>query len=244
MGSKRLPGKVLAPLGGQPLVQRVLNRVGQIAGLDGVVLATTDRPEDVPLLDIARRLKIPAFAGSEDDVLDRYYRAAVEFGADIVVRATADCPLFDPEIGSRVLAKFQEGGFDYVSNAHPPTFPDGLDTEVTSFAALECAWHEAELMSEREHVTPFLWKRPERFRLANVVHSEDLSRLRWTVDEAADMEFVREVYRELGDPAATDMASVLTVLERHSEFGDVNAGIQRNEGYQKSLRADALLRKR
>jgi spore coat polysaccharide biosynthesis protein SpsF len=140
-----------------------------------------------------------------------------------------------------VLERFNLGDVDYTSNAHPPTYPDGLDTEVMSFASLEQAWREAGLSSEREHVTAYIWNRPEQFRLANVVNEVDLSHLRWTVDESRDLEFVRRVYACLYAPGHLPFAmnDVLTLLERDGSLLDVNSGIVRNEGYAKSLRADA-----
>ena len=143
-----------------------------------------------------------------------------------------------------MLACFLEGrgAIDYASNTQPPTFPDGLDTEVFSSAALERAWREARLTSEREHVTPYIWKQPDTFRVANVTHEPNLSALRWTVDTAADLEFVRAVYGRLAASAETaGMDDVLGLLRRHPELAALNRGIARNEGYATSVRVEGAL---
>ncbi|MBI4789816.1 MAG: glycosyltransferase family protein [Chloroflexi bacterium] len=242
MGSTRLPGKVMADLLGKPLLARVIERAQMIPGIDRVVVATTTAERDRPLLDLAKEYHAEGFAGSEDDVLDRYYQAARQVGAEVVVRLTADCPLLDPDVSARVLARFLQGDVDYVCNTLPPTFPDGLDTEAFSFAALGRAWREARLTSEREHVTPYIWNHPAEFRIANVTHAVDLSRLRWTVDEPQDLEFVRAVYARLhcdGNPPF-GMNDVLALLAREPTLTRINTGFARNEGYAKSLREDGI----
>ena len=238
-GSTRLPGKVLMDLAGEPLLVRVLERARAIPGLDRVVLATTIAERDRPLIDLARQRGLETFAGSEDDVLDRYYQAARQFQADVIVRLTADCPLLDPAVSALVLDRFRQSEVDYVSNTQPPTYPDGLDTEVFSFAALERAWREATLSSEREHVTPYIWKNPDNFRLASVIYQEDLSAMRWTVDEASDLEFVRAIYARLYRPdrPVFGLADVLAVLT-DIPLQTLNAGVARNAGYLKSLTQD------
>ena len=179
------------------------------------------------------------FRGSLSDVLDRYRQAAVVHKADVIVRVTGDCPLVDPEVIDRCLAAFAQGAFDYVSNAYPTaSYPDGLDTEVFSRQALERAWVEAAKPSEREHVTPYLWNHPQRFRLGAVACQEDLSGLRLTVDEPADMDFMRELLAGL-DPLAARLPDILGLLRSRPDMLSINAGIQRNEGYRQSLREDA-----
>jgi len=240
MGSSRLPGKTLMDLAGRPLLGHLVDRARRIPGLDAVVIATTDRPADRAILNFAAAEGLPVYAGSEDDVLDRFHQAAERFGVSVVVRITPDCPLLDPAVAGLVLARFLDarGSLDYASNTQPPTFPDGQDTEAFSAAALARAWREARLPSEREHVTPYIWKHPERFRLANVRHAEDLSALRWTVDEAADLDFVRAVYARLGDARAAGLGEVLALLRREPALREINRSLTRNEGYAKSLRAD------
>ena len=240
MGSSRLPGKTLMDVAGRPLLGHLVDRARRIPGLDAVVIATTDRPADRAILNFAAAEGVPVYAGSEDDVLDRFHQAAERFGVAVVVRVTPDCPLLDPDVAGLVLRHFLDAGgrLDYASNTQPPTFPDGQDTEVFSAAALARAWREARLPSEREHVTPYIWKHPDRFRLANVRHAEDLSALRWTVDEAADLEFVRTVYARLGAGRVFGMDDVLALLRREPALLEINRSLTRNEGYARSLRAD------
>jgi spore coat polysaccharide biosynthesis protein SpsF (cytidylyltransferase family) len=239
MGSTRLPGKVLAPVGDRPLLAFVVAAVQAMAGVNAIVVATTTAPADRAVMALAERLGVRGFAGDEEDVLDRYYQAARALGAEAVVRVTADCPLLDPTISSAVVARFHRGDVDYASNCSPRTYPDGLDTEVIAFDALEQAWREAELPSEREHVTPFIWKRLERFRIAAVTGATDLSGLRWTVDEPEDLEFVRAVCERLA-PARPPyrMEQILAVLDRAPELGRINTGFRSNEGYARSLERD------
>lgn len=241
MGSTRLPGKVLADIAGKPMIQRVFERVKAAKLLDKVILATTREESDLPLVTLGKNLDVEVFQGSLNDVLDRYFQAARFFGVKIVVRITGDCPLVDPVLIDRAIAAYLEGDFDYVSTAYPvPTFPDGVDVEVFSFQVLEGAWRKATLKSEREHVTPYIWKNPHIFRLKSVVNPEDLSALRWTVDEERDLKFVREVYRRLEDGKTKifGMDQVLGLLKRHPEISMINQGIRRNEGYEKSLEGD------
>ena len=240
LGSTRLPGKALMDVAGRPLLSHLVERARRIPGLEAVVIATTERPGDRPLVAFAEAHGLPVYAGSEDDVLDRFHRAAERFGVSIVVRVTPDCPLLDPAVAGLVLRRFLDAGgeLDYASNTQPPTFPDGQDTEVFSAAALARAWREARLPSEREHVTPYIWKHPDRFRLANVRHAEDLSAMRWTVDEAADLEFVRRVFARLGADRPFGMGEVLDLLRRQPALLDINRSLTRNEGYARSVRAD------
>ena len=237
MGSTRLPGKTLMDISGHPMLWHVVNRARQIEALDETVVATSDNASDDSIVAFCKQERIPCFRGDEDDVLDRYYQAAKWIGADVIVRITPDCPLIDPDVVDDVVKCYVDGDYDYVSNTDPPTFPDGLDTEVFSFEALERAWREAKLQSEREHVTPYIRKHPELFRIGNVTYGEDLSSMRWTVDEPQDLEFVRAVYDHL-ESMSSGMADVLDVLKKHPELMEINAGIGRNEGYQKSVRED------
>ena len=238
MTSSRLPGKILADIAGKPLLYHVVNRARQARTLELVVVATTDRPTDDPTERCCMSMGVVCFRGSEADVLDRYYRAAEKFAADAIVRLTADCPLLDPRVIDKVVGFFREGNYDYVCNTMPPTYPDGLDTEVFRFESLTRAWREARLQSEREHVTSYIWKQPGLFRLGNVDNDADYSKLRWTVDEPADLEFVRQVYAHFGVTAQFGMTEILDLLMKRPEIRAVNAGFERNEGYLKSLKED------
>lgn len=238
MSSSRLPGKVLQDIVGQPMLLRVIRRAKQASSVDLVAIITSTHEDDDAIEILCKEKGISCFRGSLDDVLDRYYQAAIYFQADIVVRLTADCPLLDPKIIDKVVQTFHQGAFDYVSNTLECTYPDGLDTEIFRFEALEKAWKEARLQSEREHVTPYIFKRPELFQLGSVKQEEDLSALRWTVDTPPDLEFVRTIYNLFKD-VEFGMADILKLVKEHPEVLEINSGQQRNEGYEKSLQEDS-----
>ena len=241
VGSSRLPRKGLLEIADQPMIAHVLDRALAIDGVDGVVLATTVDPADDELADFARARKIPCTRGSQADVLDRFRQTAAEHSAAVIMRVAGDCPLLDPHVSGLVLADYlRRGDVDYVSNVHPPMYPDGLDTEVFSRQALERAWREAELPSDREHVTPYIWRNPGTFQLANFPPDAGPSQahLRWTVDECADLDFVRAVYARLYRGSIFGMEAVLNLLAVEPDLARINAGIDRNEGYVRSLRAD------
>jgi len=239
MGSSRLPGKILSGIEGKPMLLRIWERVQQIQGLDQSLVATSAEPADDAVEEFCRSHGVPFFRGSMDDVLDRFYQAACEHRADNVLRLTADCPLLDPEVTSRVLEEFQNHSCDYASNTLHPSYPDGLDSEVFTFQALETAWKEAKKKSDREHVTSFIYHHPERFRLHSVKGENDLSALRWTVDEARDLDLVRKIYQHL-DGRAFGFRDVLDLLAKNPHLGTLNQDIKRNEGYAKSLREDRM----
>lgn len=207
MSSTRLPGKVMADILGAPMIGRQIERLRRARRLDRLVVATSLDPSDDPLAVWCEGQGLPLHRGSLTDVLDRFHAALGRFGpADAVVRMTADCPLADPSLVDRAVEAHLAGGFDYTDVTSPRrTFPHGLDVEVAAAGALEAAWREAADPYEREHVTPFLYRRPERFRLGHVNSPVDRSNLRWTVDYPADLDFVREVYAALypGKPAFT-----------------------------------------
>lgn len=237
MGSTRLPGKVLADICGKPMLWHVWNRVRTVPSVDKAVVATSVNQADDPVVDFCMRHEIGYFRGNEADVLDRFYQAAKTFCADGVVRITADCPLIDPGVVDRVVRVYLGGDYDYVSNTLRYTYPDGLDTEVLTFAALEAAWREARLPLEREHVTPYL-RLSGRFRVLNVENEKGLPKgyLRWTVDEPADLEFVRAVYLRLGSNGQPfGWSDILHLLDKEPHLMGINQGIICNEGYYKSL---------
>lgn len=237
MSSQRLPGKVMAEINGKPMLYHVVTRARQAKMISVAAVATSDHHGDDIIEMFCNENGIGCFRGNLDDVLDRYYQAARYFKAEVIVRLTADCPLLDPDIIDRVAETFFQGSFDYASNILECTYPDGLDTEVFSFKALERAWNEALLKSEREHVTPYIRNHPETFRLANVSHTEDVSRMRWTVDEREDLDFVRSVFEHINF-SDFGLKDILALLNKNPDLIKKNAGIKRNEGYLKSLRED------
>ncbi len=240
MGSTRLPGKVLLPVLGRPLLGYLLERLARCRGLDAIVVATTDRPEDQAVAEYAAGLGVAVFRGSEQDVLDRYYRAAVANRADVVMRVTADCPLLDPEVCGRVLAPLLAAGPgrpDYVATS--PAFAEGLDCEALTFAALERTWREAALRSEREHVTLYLKNHPERFGMLRIDNPADEGAIRITVDEPDDFFVVKAVFEALYPAdAAFGFDAVRAWLRAHPGIAARNNNIIRNEGLLKSLRED------
>jgi len=242
-GSTRLPGKVLAPVLGRPMLERQIERVRRARGPDRLVVATSTGSDDDALAELCAGLGVACHRGPLDDVLERVAGAAAAHGAEHVVRLTGDCPLADPAVIDRAVALHREGSFDYTSNALERTWPDGLDVEVVRRSALEEARREARLPSEREHVTPFVYHRPERYRLGSLRGEADLSRLRWVVDEPADLELVRAVYARLY-PVRPDFDSddVLALLEREPELAARNAHVDGARGWRRSLERDARTR--
>ena len=227
MGSSRLPGKVLRPIADRPMIHWVLTRAGRAHSLDRVVLATSDHPRDDALAAYVRELGYAVARGSECDVLDRFARAAKAHDAQVVVRITADCPLIDPDIIDAVVELRARDGADYASNTDPATFPDGLDVEVFTAASLKRAADAATRPFDREHVTPFLRRDP--FRCAALRHDNDLSGLRWTVDEAADLAVIDRLARAMGRDDFT-WQEALTHWQAHSNAYTDNANISRNDG--------------
>lgn len=249
MGSTRLPKKILMDIEGKPALWHQIKRMQQSKLADRVIVATTTSPSDDLVYKFCIENKFDCFRGREEDVLDRYYRAACHYGAtegDAIIRVTGDCPLVCPIVMDKVIKTFIDNinKVDYVSNNHPATYPDGLDTEVFSFQALETAWREAELLSEREHVTPYITKNENMFKKLNVKDDIDLSHYRWTLDEDKDYEFFSAVFKHLykeGEIFTT--AQVLELLERNPEIAQINSLIIRDEGYLKSLQQDKIFEK-
>ncbi len=245
MGSTRLPGKMLMPIvNGKGALELMLERVSKAGSLDKVIVATTTAENDDKFVELCDNLGFEVFRGSRDDVLDRYYQAADFFGKpDVIVRLTGDCPLHEPAVIDKVVRFFLDSDFDYVCNTDPPTYPDGLDCEVFSFAALEKAWLNAALESEREHVTPYIRKNPAIFKKGNVKNEKDLSSKRWTLDNEEDLQFIKEVFGHLyGRGKLFSMQQVLQYLHENPAIEQLNSHIGRNEGYAKSLQQDEIIK--
>jgi spore coat polysaccharide biosynthesis protein SpsF len=239
VSSTRLPGKVLKPILGVPMLEHHLERLSEVRCIDRLIVATSIQPDDDPIVELCRRRKVECFRGKLDDVLDRYYRAVESYRPDAVVRLTGDCPLADPEVIDEGIEYFCNDDYDYVSNCVERTYPIGLDAEIFRFEALRQAWREAQLPSEREHVTPFIKNHPERFVLGQFKNDIDLSHHRWTVDEPEDFEFVRAVYQALYlQKPRFSMHDILYLLERQPELTRINYHIVHGAGYQKSLNED------
>jgi spore coat polysaccharide biosynthesis protein SpsF len=240
MGSTRLPGKVLKPILGRPMLAHIVERARWARGVAHVVVATSDQPGDGSIREFCAAHDIACFAGSERDVLDRFYRAAVQYGGDPLLRITGDCPFVDPQVIGRVLDMYRTGPYDFVGVATGAgaihltagRFPDGLDTECFSRAALKRAWQEATHPTDREHVTPYLWRVPGRFRVGQLTSDQDYSQLRWTVDTEADYRLVSQIYQALYQVTRPFlMADILDYLAAHPELNAINQALIGQEGY-------------
>lgn len=238
--STRLPKKVLLDLEGETVLERVIKRVSCASLVNKVIVATSVEKNDDAIEEICSKIKVDCFRGSLNDVLDRFYHAAKKYHADHVVRITADCPLMDPSVIDQVISFHLEKQCDYTSNTLKDTYPDGEDVEVINLSALEKAWEEARLLSEREHVTPYIRKNQGVFSLGSVENSQNVSDQRWTLDNPEDYEFIKTVYRHFYamDKPEFGMNDVLSLLRSDEKVGLLNSHIKRNEGYSKSLRED------
>lgn len=225
MGSSRLPGKVLQELAGHSMLSRVVSRLRSSRLVDEVVVATTCHSKDDAIVEECGRCSVSFWRGDENDVLDRYFRAAESSGADVIVRITSDCPLIDPEITDKTIQAFLEERPDYASNTLVRTYPRGLDTEVISWSALKRSWQEARQLYEREHVTPYVIEHPAEFRLLSVTGPEDYSAHRWTVDTSEDLAFIRAVFSRLPYDEVFSWRDVLKLLEREPALADLNRSV-------------------
>ena len=238
ISSTRLPEKVLLPLGGKSVLENVVERAKGAGRIGEIIVATSSGKDDDKIVRLCEEKGIKYFRGNLDDVLDRYYQAAKIFKAENICRITADCPLIDPEIIDQVAEEYLKGGYDYAANNHPvATYPDGFDVEIFSFKALEKAWREATLPSEREHVTAYIWNHPDKFKIYNVRNDIDLSSYRLTIDEDKDYELLKKIFKEVTDLTTTN---ILKFLDEHQDIKNINTGIVRDEGYYKSLKKDKI----
>ena len=242
IGSTRLPGKVLLSIGEETLLSVHLKRLRKCTTINQIVVATTFEDGVDPLIDICKELEVDYYQGSLDDVLDRFYQAAVQYRPDWVVRVTSDCPLLDSRVVDQVVNKALESNVEYCANIITEDFPDGQDVEVFKFSAMERAWKEATLKSEREHVTPYIrnnsdLKGGELFIAHDVKCHSDFNSIRMTVDEEADLIAIRRLIDELGISATWE--EYVQYITTHSDLIG-NTDIIRNEGYQKSLTKDTI----
>ena len=242
MGSSRLPGKVMMkPDGKNPIVYHVIKQLQNCKLIDEIVIATTNLPEDDTLAHFVKDMGISLFRGSSNDVLDRYYQCAKEFSFSDIVRITSDNPLIDPTIVDLVTSKYLEREYDYVTNSYPRTFPQGTETEVFSFRILEDVWKNAKKHSEREHVTPYIYNNPDKFKIFNVSYSENLSNLRWTVDRESDFNLVENLLRKIKNRPIL-MNDILNLFEKEPDLKKINEDYMLNEGYLKSLKDEKNLK--
>lgn len=238
-GSTRLPGKMLERIGDKTIMRHCIDQVRAAKRIDRVVVATTTGTEDDKLVDEVVQSRCDVARGSAHDVLDRFYQAARERNATTIVRICGDCPFIDPRLIDEVVQFFLDhrGEFDYVSNVHPPTVPDGYDVEVFTFEALERVWRTADMMSQHEHVTTAIWEHPDKYRVGSWRNKEDLSHIRVVVDESEDLQMLREVYACLNGKEIT-LDSVMGVIRAYPNLLEINSTHKREEGYRKSLAED------
>ncbi|PKN88670.1 MAG: acylneuraminate cytidylyltransferase [Chloroflexi bacterium HGW-Chloroflexi-8] len=226
MGSSRLPGKVLKNIAGKPMLAYVCERICLSKLINHIVVATTDETSDDPIANYCMENDISCFRGKQFDVLDRFYQAALIFKADIIVRITADCPLIDPEMIDDVIESFINQEVDFAANRLPPpwkrSFPIGLDIEVSTFSALEKAWKEATLEFEREHVMPFLYDHPNRFKTLLIHHEPDYGNKRWTVDTQQDFDMVEKIIEHFFPTNDFSWLDVLDFVHLNPEIELIN----------------------
>jgi spore coat polysaccharide biosynthesis protein SpsF len=245
MSSSRLPGKILVDIAGQPMLGRVFLRTARAANVTETIFATTTDPSDDPVAEYCDFSGIPFTRGSLYDVLDRYYQAARQTQADVIVRITADCPVIDPALIDDVVRVLLDDEYDFVCNRLPPpwhrTYPIGLDIEACTFKNLEKAWKKAKEPQQREHAMPYFYEgvelskvsrqleegvSPRGFRVALLHHTSDFGDYRWTVDTPEDLEFIRQVYSRFDGRDDFTWKEVLDLVHDEPELMKINAGVR------------------
>lgn len=241
VGSTRLPAKILKEVNGETLLETHLKRILQSTKISLLKVATTTEDGSDQIVEIANKVGVRSFKGSVNDVLDRFYQTVKDEKPDYIVRLTSDCPLIDANIIDQVIDLAIESDADYVSNTLELSYPDGMDCECFKFSALEKAWKEATMKSDREHVTPYIWRNStlkggDIFKSESLKNGEDWSDIRITVDTPEDFEVIRHILLDLG--ANKKCEEYVKFIKRHKEISDINASFGRNEGYEKSLKQD------
>ena len=238
--SSRLPKKALKKINGMPSICYVIDRVKKSKKIKKIILATTNNKEDSILLKIAKEKNILGFAGSENDVLERFYQTAITHNADPIIRITGDCPLIDHKIIDEIIDFFLSHKFDYVSNTIFPTYPDGQDVEIFSFRTLKHVHDNAKWKSEREHVTPYIEKNPKKFKIFNYTHNSDLSSLRWCLDDELDLKFIRAIYKKMTPKNIFSIYDILKILKKYPSLTTINCDLKRNSSYFSLLKKDII----
>ena len=243
MSSSRLPNKVLKRVKNKELLAYECERLLNSKKIDKLVIATSTDKSDDAIVEFAKRKNIEVFRGSLDDVLSRYYKCATKYKKNIdklnIIRVTGDCPVIDPKVVDEVIESYEKGNFDYVSNTLKATYPDGLDTEIFSFEALEEAYKNATLKSEREHVTLYI-KNNKKFKKFNYEAEEDFSHLRFTIDEKEDFVLIKNVLENFEDVNFSYL-DIISFLTKKPQLLLINSHIQRDEGLLKSLANDEII---
>lgn len=236
LSSSRLPGKVLKPIMDKPMLAYQLERLARCKNIDQLIVATSDHPEDQAIANLCQELSVPCFHGPLEDVLARFYLAAENYQPTHIVRLTGDCPLADPELIDELISYHVQGGYDYSSNCHVHTFPDGLDAEILTYQSLKTIYQQAHTPAEHEHVTYYVHQHKADFNIGLLSRTPSLAHLRWTVDEPADFELVKHIYERLY-PLNPNFSTndILSLIEREPELATLNTQHQRNEGLARSL---------
>jgi len=235
IGSERLPGKVLFDLNGKSVLWHIVNRLSKSRYVDQIIIATTNLEKDNSILNECYRYNFQTFRGSEEDVLDRYYKAAIEYKAKHIVRITSDCPLIDPAIVDRVIQKYSKKtkmnhNYDYVSNFIRRSFPRGLEVEIMSISTLTSAWKNAPQIYQREHVTPYIYENSQIYNISSIENTSNLSEYRWTLDTQDDWKLISKIYSIYKNKEMpTDMNTILELFPSNPSFKNVNAQVERKE---------------
>ncbi len=232
-GSSRFPNKVFAPIDSKPLLWHVCNRLTYAKTIDDIIVATTTNPLDDAIEEWCISEGINFFRGSEGDVLNRYYCASLKYPSDYVVRVTADDPFKEPSVIDRVVNKLVNEDFDLTTNNFPPSFPEGLDCEAFTFDSLSIMEKAATDSFDREHVTQYIYRNSNLFKIGNVSNDQQLSALRWTIDTEADYEMVKAIYSKRVNPnGILLMSEILEILNRNPEIVQLNSSVKRSAMYQ------------
>lgn len=233
-GSTRFPNKVFADINGKPLLWHVVNRLKYSDLIDEIIVATTVNAKDDVIETWCKNENVKCFRGSEDDVLDRYYQASLAFPSDYVVRVTADDPFKEPGVIDQVIGKLINENLDLVTNNFPPSFPEGLDCEAFTFEILRTMALNATDPFEREHVTQYVYRNPDKFKIGNVSSDIPLSHLRWTIDNTEDYLMVKEIYnkRNKNSNDILLMDEILSILKENPDIANINSGVKRSAMYQ------------
>lgn len=238
MSSERLPGKVLMNIEKNcTILNSVIDQVMHSNFIEKIVVATTTNKIDDKIEEFLKKKKICCFRGEPFDVLDRYYKCAKEYSFSEIVRITSDNPLIDPKIIDLVISEFKEKKIDYACNFFPRTFPQGTETEIFNFSTLQKTWNEAKKESEREHVTPYIYNNPKKFKISNLEYEKNISHLRWTVDREQDLKFVQEIKKRINKKPIV-LTDILEILEKNSDLIQINSNHVVNEGYLKSIKEE------
>lgn len=233
-GSTRLPGKIFMEIDGKPLLWHVVNRLTYVDSIDDIIVATTTDDKDNMTEEWCRKNEIKCYRGSEDDVLNRFYSAAVAFPCDVIVRVTADDPFKEPDIIDLIIKKLVDENLDLACNVFPPSYPEGLDCEVFRFDVLETMEKTTNDPYDREHVTPYIYGNPDKFKIGNVTSPRQLSQYRWTIDNQEDYEMVKTIYekRKNGNEEILLMDEIFEILEENPEIASINSNVKRSAMYQ------------